>query len=304
MVNERFFAVINPAAGHGQCGRLAPAALQRLRAAGIGLDVAESRAPGHGSELARQAYHAGYRRFLAVGGDGTSFEIINGLFPAASGPGGSELPTLAFLPLGTGNSFLRDFTDGGAEHAFEALVGGRSRPCDVLRLRHKAGVIHYLNLLSMGFAADVCVITNRRFKRLGELGYLLGVFICLARLRRRAFPLRVDGSAEREDRRCLFLTFNNSKYTGGKMMIAPRADSGDGLIEFVRWGPIGRLGLIWNLSTLYDGSHLAHPLASRCPARTIDFELDAPVDLMVDGEVMTLDCERLDVLPGALRVMV
>jgi len=72
----------------------------------------------------------------------------------------------------------------------------------------------------------------------------------------------------------------------------------------VRWGPIGRLGLIWNLSTLYDGSHLAHPLASRCPARTIDFELDAPVDLMVDGEVMTLDCERLDVLPGALRVMV
>lgn len=303
-MNQRFFAVINPAAGHGQCGRLAPTALERLRAAGIGLEVAESRAPGHGSELARQAYHAGYRRFLAVGGDGTSFEIINGLFPAASGTEEGGPPTLAFLPLGTGNSFLRDFTERGAEQAFEALACGRSRPCDVLRLCHKTGVIHYINLLSMGFAADVCVITNRRFKRLGELGYLLGVFTCLARLRRRAFPLRVDGSADLQDRRCLFLTFSNSKYTGGKMMIAPRADSGDGLIEFVRWGPIGRLGLIWNLSTLYDGSHLSHPLASRCAASAIDFELEGPVDLMVDGEVMTLHCERLDVLPGALRVMV
>lgn len=299
-MNETFFAVINPAAGHGRCGRLAPAALERLRAAGVRLEAAESRAPGHGAELAREAYRSGYRRFLAVGGDGTSFEIVNGLFPGSE----ADPATLAFLPLGTGNSFLRDFTERGAEHAFEAITAGRCRPCDVLRLRHRSGVVHYINLLSMGFAADVCVITNRRFKRLGELGYLLGVFTCLVRLRRRAFPLRIDGSPELHNGRCLFLTFSNSKYTGGKMMIAPSADTADGLIEHVSWGPIGRLGLIWNLSTLYDGSHLAHPLAARVAARSIDFELDGPVDIMIDGEVMTVHCERVDVLPGALRVMV
>ena len=300
-MSNRFLAVINPAAGGGRCGQLAPAALEKLRAAGVELETAESRGPGHATELVREACAKGYRRFLAVGGDGTSFEIVNGLFPEAAS---SERPLLGFLPLGTGNSFLRDFSDRGAEHAAEAILAGRRRPCDVFRLTHGRGVVHYINLLSMGFAADVAAVTNRRFKPLGELGYLLGVLICLARLRRRAFPLRVDSQSEFDRRRCLFLSFSNSKFTGGKMMIAPLASTDDGLVEFVRWGPIGRIGLIRNLHTLYDGSHLSHPLASRTGARRIEFDLEGPVDVMVDGEVLTLHCQTLEVLPAALDVMV
>jgi len=72
----------------------------------------------------------------------------------------------------------------------------------------------------------------------------------------------------------------------------------------VRWGPIGRIGLIRNLSTLYDGTHIYHPLAERRGAKRIDFCLDGPVDLMVDGEVLTLQCQTLDVLPSALKVVV
>ena len=85
----------------------------------------------------------------------------------------------------------------------------------------------------------------------------------LARFRRRPFPLSVEGEGNIDRRPCLFLTFNNSKFTGGTMMIAPNAEVNDGLIEFVRWGPIGRLGLIRNLPTLYDGTHIQHPLAER-----------------------------------------
>ena len=265
------------------------------------MEIVESSFAGHGAELARDAYRRGYRYFLAVGGDGTSYEIVNGLFPQAEMGG---RPTLAFLPLGTGNSFLRDFTRRGAEHSIEAILEGRRRPCDVLRLSHRDGVIYYLNLLSMGFTADVATLANRKFKRMGEWGYLLAVLVCLARLRRRAFPLRADGDSDVDSNRCLFLTFNNSKFTGGKMMIAPLADTGDGLIEFVRWGPIGRLGLIANLHTLYSGSHLRHPLASRCAVRRVDFQLDGHVDVMVDGEVITLHCETLEVLPAALDIIV
>jgi diacylglycerol kinase family enzyme len=114
----------------------------------------------------------------------------------------------------------------------------------------------------------------------------------------------VDGEANVDRRPCLFLTFSNSKYTGGTMMIAPKADVNDGLIEYVRWGPIGRIGLIKNLPTLYDGTHINHPLAERQAAKRIDFNLDAPVDCMIDGEVLTLHCESLDVLPAALQVVV
>jgi len=174
----------------------------------------------------------------------------------------------------------------------------------VLRLRHKGGVIHYINLLSVGFTADVATMRARYFSGLGHLGYFLAIFTCLTRLNRRPFPLRVDGDAQVDDRRCLFLTFNNSKFTGGTMMIAPSAEVNDGKIEYVRWGPIGRLGLIKNLPTLYDGTHVKHPMAERRAVKRIDFQLDGPVDVMVDGEVLTLQCESLEVLPSALNVVV
>ncbi|MGD1213847.1 MAG: diacylglycerol kinase family protein [Terriglobales bacterium] len=325
-MNETFLAIINPAAGGGRCGERVGAALDRLRAAGIALETAETSAAGEATQIAREAYGRGYRKFLAVGGDGTSYEIVNGLFPESRSQesrsqvsgvgsqglsGGSEdqIPTLGFLPLGTGNSFLRDFAGGvssknSLEHAMQALEARRSRPCDVLRLTHKDGAIYYTNLLSVGFTADVAALRHRRFLALGRFGYLLSVFLCLARLDRRPFPVRLEGQREFDSRRCLFLTFNNSKFTGGTMMIAPDAVTDDGLVEYVRWGPIGRLGLIRNLATLYDGTHTRHPLAERQAVRRVEFQLDGPVDVMVDGEVLTLECRTLEVLPSALRVVV
>ena len=299
-MSQRFLTVVNRAAGGGRCGKLVDAALDRLRAGGIELELAETTHPGHATEIAREAYGSGWRNFLAVGGDGTSYEIVNGLFPEAEG---GEPPVLAFLPLGTGNSFLRDFSERGLEHAAQALLADQRRSCDVLRLTHREGVLHYINLLSMGFAADVAAMRIRRFKNMGELGYLLALFVCLARLDRRAFPVRLNGHAGFDQRRCLFLTFNNSKFTGGKMMIAPKAEIADGLIEYVRWGPIGRLGLLRNLPGLYDGTHINHPLAEHHGASQIEFQLAAPVYVMVDGEVLRLDCQKLDVLPGALQVV-
>lgn len=321
-MNDNFLAIINPAAGGGRCGERVGTALDRLRASGIVLDTAETREGGEATRIAREAYARGYRKFLAVGGDGTSYEIVNGLFPEegrskGSGLGSQEelqkkedqIPTLGFLPLGTGNSFLRDFSGEGSskdglEHAVQALTARRSRPCDVLRLTHKAGAIYYTNLLSLGFTADVAALRHRRFLGLGQAGYLLSIFLCLARLNRRPFPVRFDDQKDFDARRCLFLTFNNSKFTGGTMMIAPDAVTDDGLIEYVRWGPIGRLGLIRNLATLYDGTHTRHPLAERHAVRRVEFRLDGPVDVMVDGEVLTLECQQIDVLPSALRVVV
>jgi len=295
---DRFFAIVNPAAGGGKSAKLAGAALGRLRAKGLKIDVIASTGPGHATALAREAHSQGYRRFLAVGGDGTAHEILNGTFPA----GASERVELGFLPLGTGNSFLRDFTDQGAEASIEALVLNRKRPIDLLRLTHAKGEVYSFNILSLGFTADVGALANRWFKPLGSLGYLLGVLVRVAQLKRRPFPLRSDGETEWDGRPSLFLAFNNSKYTGGTMLIAPGADPSDGLIEFVRWGPIGRLGLVRTLPRLYDGTHLEHPLASRKAVRHVEFNLAAPVDVMVDGEIRSLQCRALDILPSALDV--
>jgi diacylglycerol kinase (ATP) len=295
-----YLAIVNPAAGGGRSRKMLGPVLEQLRANQIAIEVMETQRSGDATRIAREAFAAGRRKFVAVGGDGTSYEIVNGLFPEA---GGGEPPTLGFLPLGTGNSFLRDFSDRGLEHAIDSLIANRTHASDVLRLRHRKGALHYINLLSVGFPADVATLRAHRFSSHGELGYFISIFLSLARLQRRPFPVRVEGECEFDRRRCLFLTFNNSKFTGGTMMIAPKAEVNSGLIEFVRWGPIGRFGLIRNLPRLYDGTHIRHPLAERKAVRHLEFDLPSPVDVMVDGEVLTLHCEELDVLPSALNVV-
>ena len=298
--HQPYLAIVNPAAGGGRYRKVVGPALERLRSSGFEIEIAETKIAGDATRIARQAYKKGLRRFIAVGGDGTSYEIVNGLFPEALQAG---RPSLGFLPLGTGNSFLRDFSDRGAKYALEALLAGKSRACDVLRLQHRTGTIYYINLLSVGFPADVATLRARRFSGSGETGYLISIFLGLARLQRRPFPVRAEGDSQFDRRPCLFLTFNNSKFTGGTMMIAPQAETNSGLVEYVRWGPVGRLGLIRNLPTLYDGTHIRHPLAERKAVKRVDFDLDAPVDVMVDGEVLTLHCEAIDVLAGALNVV-
>ena len=298
---ERFFAIVNPAAGGGRSAKLAGPAIAGVREKKLHVDVVASTGRGHAAQLAREAYDQGYRRFLAVGGDGTGHGILNGIF---AGRHNVERVALGFLPFGTGNSFLRDFTKDGAEASLQALMEGRSRPVDLLRLTHAKGEVYSFNLLSMGFTADVAALTNRVFKPFGSLGYLLGVFVRVVQLHRRSLALRCDDDPQWDERRSLFLTFNNTKYTGGTMLIAPQADPTDGLIEFVRWGPIGRLGLLRMLPRLYDGTHIKHPLAARRAVRHVEFKAAGPVDVMIDGEVLTLECRSLDVLPGAVDIYI
>jgi diacylglycerol kinase (ATP) len=300
-VNSRFFAIVNPAAGGGRCGKLAPQALSRVREAGVDLEIAQTSRAGEATGLARAAYAQGYRNFLAVGGDGTSFEIVNGLFPEAETEG---RPALGLLPLGTGNSFLRDFTSRGVEHSIEALRRNSRRVCDVIRLRHATGDIYFINILNLGFAADAGEVANRRFKRWGTASYIGGVLAMLAGLKHHAFAHKLADAEDWDRRPCLFLAFANSKFTGGKMMMAPQADPSDGKIEYVRWSPVGRLRLLWNFPRLFSGTHITHPLASRAAVERVDFDFGRPTNVIVDGEVLFLDCRSVEVLPAALDVIV
>lgn len=295
----RTLAIVNPAAGFGKAAKLLGPTMDRLRSAGVEFDVAETRYGGHATELAREGYQQGYRRFIAVGGDGTSFETVNGLFPQALN---DKPPTLGFLPLGTGNSFLRDFTKDGANFALQAIIENRSRPCDVIRLKHKTGEVYYINILSLGFVADVCTLAAK-FKLLGAASYGLAVVLTLARFQKRVFPLAINGKPLTESPSTALLIFNNSKFTGGNMMLAPNADTGDGEIEIVRWSA-NRFDFIKNFPKCYDGSHIHHPLIWTGQAKRIEMDFGGPMDIMVDGEVMTVEMESLEVLPSALNVMV
>jgi diacylglycerol kinase (ATP) len=302
-VSQTLLAIVNPAAGGGRCEQLAPAALARLRSAGLTVEEAHTSAPGDARRLAREAYACGVRKFISVGGDGTAYEIVNGILPAALAAGEQGRARLGFLPLGTGNSFLRDFSHAGTEHAITALLEGRSRACDVVRLVHDDGELYYINLLSVGFVADVAAVANRRFKRLGAAGYALAVVLETASLTPRRFCMRLDGGAGWEQE-TTFVSFCNSRYTGGRMMMAPSADPSDGRLDVIVAGAMGRFALLTAFPRIFSGTHMRLAKISCCHARRIELDVPHAIDLMIDGEVERHRPQRLELLASAIDVSV
>lgn len=295
-----YVVVVNPAAGGGRCGRRAPDVLARLRDAGLIDRVQETGGPGDATAVARDAWRAGARRFLAVGGDGTTYEILNGIFPeAADAP---TPPTVASLPLGTGNSFLRDFGVTDAAGALAAIEAERARLVDVVRCDHRDGTLFYVNLLSTGFAARAGALTNRTFKPLGTAGYVAAVLVSVAGLQHPVLPVRLD-DGPRDARPAALLSFSNSRYTAGTMEMAPAADPADGALDVIRIGPLGRLRFVQTFPRIFRGTHVSVAGIDQVRARRVTLEATDPIDVMVDGEVVTIAPRQLEVLPRSLRVM-
>jgi diacylglycerol kinase (ATP) len=293
------YVIVNGAAGGGRCAGRCEPALDALRAAGFELEVAHTERPGHATELARAAFAKGHRRFISVGGDGTAFEVINGLFPEAEG---AEVE-LGLLPLGTGNSFLRDFEILDPEAALSALRSWDARPVDLVKATHREGSFLYMNLIGLGFTARAGDLTNRRFKALGPAGYVAAVLVSVAALEKPIDPIRIDDGDYGDARPAAFLTFSNSKYTGGAMMMAPEADPTDGYLDVIRAGDIGRASLVKTFPKIFAGRHLEHPRVEQQRAKKVEFLEPRMQPVMVDGEIMHLALESLEVQPGALSVV-
>jgi diacylglycerol kinase (ATP) len=171
-----------------------------------------------------------------------------------------------------------------------------------MRLTHAGGVVYYINLLSLGFTAEAGEITNRCFKGWGELGYLMAILRCWMRLRYPTFPFRLEEGGQTQRQPCTYLTFSNSRFTGGKLMIAPQANIADGLIEITRVGAIGRWEFVKTFPRIFSGTHMSHPMIWRAAAPRVEFDLSGPTPVMIDGEVIVCQPQAIQVLPGALRV--
>lgn len=290
--------IVNPAAGGGRCGTRADAVVERLRGAGLDVAVRRTTGPGDAVAFARLEAERGADRVVAVGGDGTLHEVVNGLLQV---PGTKA--ELAILPLGTGNSFARDFGLQDPIVAEKALTTGAARPIDALRVRHAGGELFSVNLVSLGFVADVGDVTNRRFKRLGAVGYVAGTFVAVARMKRPVVPIAVDGGAD-DARPAVFLCFCNSQYTGGAMRMAPAADPTDGQLDVIRVGTMGRSRLLWLFPRIFKGTHVEAREIEATRGRTVTLRSDGPLAVLVDGEALQLELREVAVAPGALRLVV
>jgi diacylglycerol kinase (ATP) len=302
---DPWLAILNPRARRGAAARRARPHLERLRARGVATEVRTTEQPWDAVRLAREGYAAGYRRFLAIGGDGTAFEVLNGFLPRALDDGVET--GMAVLPVGTGNSFARHFArDGRAAPSaiVAAIAAGEPRRCDVLRLQHATGDHYALGTVSVGFPPQVSALVNRKLKRFGVPGYTLGVLVELMRLRTYESDLTFGtGPARRSVRgQLLFAAIQNVEWIGGNMKMAPGARTDDGLADLVVADAASRPRVLRLFPRIFQGRHLGVPEVHvhRCDQVTFHTKDRRPV--MIDGEVLELAPRLVQVLPGAISV--
>ncbi len=295
--------IANPVAGTGR----APV-LPRLRVAlderDLGYDVEVTGGPGHAQHLARTAVEdAGRRYVIAVGGDGTVHEIVNGLVDAKTGRTRGDDPVLGVVSAGSGSDLVRTFgLDRPVERLADHLASDATVPIDL-------GLVHFhgpggepatrvfANVAQIGFGGRVVATSARLPRRLGRARYGLGIVAAWGTFRRQPTRVVVEGG-ELTEQLCNVVVANG-QFFGGGMRVAPRALPDDGRFSVQAWG--GSVGdLVRAGRQLRRGDHLARPDVREWRSPTAEVMTRRPAVVEADGEVLGHGPARFELLPHAL----
>lgn len=294
----RTLVIINPHCG-GLDNLSETAATIRRHPSLSNPDIRITGGRGDASLLAREGKNHGFRRILAVGGDGTFHEVVNGVMPD---PG--EL-TVGLLPLGTGNDFARTLDlPLDLEGAMEALPTCRPCSTDLVRV-HREGEDerYFVNASAGGFSGEVDQENTEERKEVwGPLSYLRSALDVLPDPPRYVTTLEVDGEAW-DARELLNVVVANGRTVAGGIPMAPEADPRDGLLELVvvRSAPLRDLAGFGSMCLV--GRHLDHELVEHVRARRVSVRSRPAMPFNLDGELMGTTPVGFEICPGALSIL-
>lgn len=299
---EPALVILNPAANAGRAARLQ----SRLRTSlhGRGADLVVTSRPGEAEECAARAADEGWARVVAVGGDGTVQEVVNGLTAHAA----AGTPILGVVAAGSGNDLARSLRlPTRYEDALSTALAGLPVVLDVAEAIDGAGHLRrFASAGGTGFDAQVAhaMARPRSSWRRGRVGYLLSALTELRRYRNARLRIRwEDATAGAHDTELnvLMVAFANGSYYGGGMRIAPDARLDDGHLDLCIVGDISRPEAIRQLPGLYRGAHVRHPAVRMARACRVQIDGDAAA-VHLDGEPFGQLPLQVTVLPGALKV--
>lgn len=290
--------ILNPVAGGGRAPRVWHDAERAMARDGMRAAVCVTQGPGHASELARRACREGVPYVVAVGGDGTVHEVVNGLM-AQRAPGCDALPTLVVLPAGTGNDFARNLGFGrNPQAALRTFLAHRATPIDLGRVNDR----WYVNQAGLGFDAAVLQVALRLPRGLpGPVSYLAGVLFSVAAFRPPRLRVEIDGEATEGE--VFLLTVGNGAQAAGGMKLCPGARLDDGRLDITLIGALRPLEVLRLLPSVFWGGHVHHPRVATRPGTLVVAAGELPLPIQADGELVGSLPARFQVEPGALRVV-
>jgi len=297
--------IANPRAGKGKVGQRLPMIEHTLTDKGLDHRVVTTERPGHATLAAREALSNGTRFVVAVGGDGTVHEVVNGMIsddaPVVEGA------ILGVIAAGSGCDFVKTFgLPNDVAGACAYLEGANTISIDVGKITFAGSegretTRYFPNIAEVGLGGAVCARAERLPRNLGRSRYFLGFWLTLPlfkpdRVRVEAGPHVYEGRAHN-------VVVANCQYFGGGMRISPKSWPGDGLLDvIVMTGP--KSDAFTTLPKVYRGEHLPHPNMLELKARRIRVEAGRPYRIEADGEVLGTTPVTFDIIrqPIALKI--
>jgi YegS/Rv2252/BmrU family lipid kinase len=306
----RTVVIVNPRSQGGKAGKDWPYLADRIRRA-VPFEEAMTTAVGDATRLTREALRGGADRVVALGGDGTINEVMNGFFE--DGAPIAPRAALGLLPYGTGGDFRKTVhVPKDFDEAVAILGADRRRRIDVGRLdltTHAGGraVRMFINIASFGMSGVVDRLVNQSKKRFGKLSFLIASTRGMMQYDAKRVRMTFDGNtADPLEISINTVAVANGKYFGGGMKVAPDAELDDGRFDVVSIGEVGMSDMIFSSRKLYAGTHLSMDHVSHRRAQVVLAEPANPgevVELDVDGETPGRLPATFTIVPGALSLV-
>jgi len=292
----KILLIFNPNAGHGHAGKMLSQVERAFNDHNIEFDLQLTQFPGHGIEIIRNADLSVYDGLVAAGGDGTLFEVINGYFQH---PAEMWIP-IGILPIGTGNAFARDLDLDRSKwmEAIKIIANQKTRKVDIGKFHSNGQDYYYLNILGLGFVADVTGIAHK-LKLIGNFSYTLGVLIRTIFLSADTLSIEIDG--KNIERKCTFVEISNTRYTANFLM-APKAIIDDGLLDVTIALKLNRRRLLKCFPKIFTGEHVLMPEIETFQAKSIKIVSKKTKVLSPDGELFGTTPVEIECLKQKIEV--
>ncbi|MCF7797343.1 MAG: diacylglycerol kinase family lipid kinase [Lentisphaeria bacterium] len=289
--------IVNPYSGGERAKTVLPEIKLALQRRDLSYDLLLTERHNHAIELASQLDPGKYDALVAVGGDGTNFQMLNGLlgmYPDV------ELPPLGVIPIGSGNSFALDLEIQNIDQGIARVVDGETRPVDVCYFTQGDTRHYFVNLMGFGFVTDVAA-TAAKFKKFGDMSYIIGVLHRTVGLTFHQLEMELDGELIRAEN--CFVEFCNSRFTGGNMCIAPNAKIDDGYFDVVVLGNLSRRSLLRTFPKIFKGTHGENPAVQFFRGKRATVRTTPEKQLLPDGELFGSTPTEVGILPQRVRYL-
>jgi YegS/Rv2252/BmrU family lipid kinase len=301
MINNKFFVTVNPNAGAGKAGKHWLLIKEKLENAGLEFDFLMSEAHQQNINHVENAISEGYRKIIAVGGDGTLHNVVNGIMNQnIVNP--SEIK-VGMISVGTGNDWVR-YHDIPKDYdkAIEVILKGETQRQDVGKMIYNQGQnhIHFMNFAGIGYDAYV-VEHTAHLKKYGQSAYLYGLVQCLFKYDAYKLKVEVDGT-EILNEEIFLMIAGIGQYAGGGMKLSPNAVCNDGFFELNIGKKVSKTDIILLTPKLFTGAYVEHEKVETCKAKHIKVTpLNDEVKAEADGELIGKGPFELSLVSNALQ---